>query len=92
MPINPVTLIGGALSFSVALAWNRAVSDTLNNITGKTTSTLLQAIVITVIIIIIVFLINGAINIYTTFTNDELKKSIIKSGNENGKVNLWLLK
>lgn len=89
MPINPITLIAGALSFSAALSWNKAISDGLNSITGGTSTTLLQAIVITIIIIIVVFMINTAIAVYHKITNGSLKQSIIKAGNENGKVSLW---
>lgn len=89
MPINPVALIAGTLSFSAALAWNKAISDTLTKIT-KTNSAILQAVVITIIIIIVIYLINLGLGMYTKFTGDPLKDSVIKAGsNEDSKVKLW---
>lgn len=89
MPINSVALIAGALSFSAALAWNKAISDTLNSIT-KTNSTLLQAIVITIIIIIVVFIINISLDFYTRFTNISLNNNVIMAGGkDDSKVKLW---
>ena len=90
MPINPVALIAGTLSFSAALAWNKAVSDTLSKITNCQSSSVLQAIVITVIIIIVVYLINVGLHLYTSFTNVPLKDSVILAGgNSDSKVKLW---
>ena len=89
MPINSVSLIAGALSFSAALAWNKAISDTLNRMTN-TNSSILQAVIITILIIIIVYIINVGIYFYTTFTNEPLKDSVIKAGAGNdAKVKLW---
>lgn len=89
MPINPVALIAGTLSFSAALAWNKAISDMLTTVT-KTNSSVLQATVITIIIIIVVYLINVGLSIYTSFTGQPLKDSVIKSGsNDDAKVKLW---
>ena len=89
MTINSVSLIAGALSFSAALAWNKAVSETLNNIT-KTNSPILQAIVITLIIMFVVFCINYGLHHYTQLTKIELKDSVIKSGgNIDSKVKLF---
>lgn len=86
--LNPVSIIAGALSFSVALAWNRAVSDTLNNMT-RSVSPVLQAVIITLIIIIVVSIINIGLRFYTNTTNDKIKDSVIKSaGDENAKVRL----
>jgi len=89
MPINPVALIAGTLSFSAALAWNKAISDTLTTIT-KSNSSLLQAVVITIIIIIVVFLINIGLKLYTTITAEHLKDGVIKAGaGHDAKVKLW---
>lgn len=89
MTINAVSLIAGALSFSAALAWNKAISETLNNIT-KSNSPIFQAIVITIIIMVVVFLINLGLKQYTSMTHIELKDSIIKAGgNIDSKVKLW---
>lgn len=76
MVINPIALIAGALSFSAALAWNKAVSDTLSKITN-TNSTILQAIVITTIIIIVVYIINMGIKYYDI----QIKDPVIKTAN-----------
>lgn len=90
MPINPVALIAGTLSFSAALAWNKAVSDTLSSITKRSSSSVLQATVITIIIIIIVYLINVGLRLYTSYTNEPLKDSVIRAGgNDESKVKLW---
>jgi hypothetical protein len=89
MPINSVALIAGTLSFSAALAWNKAISDSLTQMTGNQSS-LLQALVITIIIIIVVYSINMGLKIYTAFSNTNLKDSVINSGDINGaKVKLW---
>ena len=89
MPINPVALIAGALSFSAALAWNKAVSETLNKYTD-TNSPMIQAIVITILIIIIVYFINKGLSIYTSFTGDHLKPHVLEhGGNHESKVRLW---
>lgn len=91
MLINPVSLIAGALSFSAALAWNKAVSDTLTKTTG-TNSTIFQAIIITVLIIIIVYIINMGLKIYTDRHNVPLKDHVIKAGNrEESKVKLLII-
>jgi len=89
MTINSVALIAGTLSFSAALAWNKAVGDTLLNYT-KTNSPILQAVIITIVIIILVYLINVSIKFYTNITGNELKDSVIKAGgNNDSKVKLW---
>lgn len=89
MPINSVALIAGTLSFSAALAWNKAISETLNTITS-TNSSLLQAIVITIIIVIVIYCINMGLFLYTSFTEQPLKNSVINAGaNEEYKVKLW---
>lgn len=89
MLINPVALIAGGLSFSAALAWNKAISDTLVS-TTKNDSSVIQAIVITVIIIILVIVINAGLNLYTKFTNKKLNEEVIDSGsNDDAKVKLW---
>jgi hypothetical protein len=89
MPINPVALIAGTLSFSAALAWNKAISDTLTKLTNSNSS-VMQAVVITIIIIIVVYIINVGLNLYTNVTNEPLKDSIIKAGGGvDAKVKLW---
>lgn len=91
MTINPVALIAGTLSFSAALAWNKAVSEVLNNVT-QSNSPVLQAVVITVIIIIIVFIINISMQMYTKTTNIPLKDSVIRAGGgDDAKVKLWFI-
>ena len=93
MPINTISLITGALSFSAALTWNKAITDKLNYIVGNNTSSLTQAIVITLIIIMIVVLINLITNAYTKHTGRKLKTSVLSIGNDrNSKVKLWLNK
>jgi hypothetical protein len=91
MSINPVALIAGALSFSTALAWNRAVSDTLVSISGKTSvSTVSQAIVITLLVMFIVTVINLSVTYYNHYTNSSLKDSTIKAGgNADSRIGLW---
>lgn len=89
MTINSVALIAGTLSFSAALAWNKAISDTLTSVT-KTNSSILQATVITIIIIIVVYIINVSLSLYTNTTNTPLKDSTIKAGGgDDAKVKLW---
>lgn len=89
MLINPVALIAGGLSFSAALAWNKAISDTLVK-TTKTDSSVQQAIVITTVIIIIVLIINFGLSTYTKFTNKKLDNSVLELGsNPDSKVKLW---
>jgi hypothetical protein len=90
MPINSVALLAGALSFSAALAWNKAVNDSLTAISG-TNNSVTQAIVITLIIIMVVVVINGGISYYTKTYDIPLKNSVIKSGGDkNSKVSLWI--
>lgn len=91
MPINPVSLIAGALSFSAAIAWNKAISESLNNASGGTSSSMTQALVITILIVIVVIIINFGISIYSKFNNTILKQSVIRAGGDsNSKVQLWL--
>ena len=86
MIINSVALIAGALSFSAALAWNKAIGDSLYVVT-QSNSSLLQAVVITIIIMIIVFLINFFIVKYNNYTNKQLSEKTIEAGtNVNSKV------
>ena len=90
MTINSVSLISGALSFSAALAWNKAISETLSSVTDKASSPLAQAIIITIIIIILVFIINISIELYINTTNTDIKPSVRRAGsNNNAKVKLW---
>lgn len=90
MIINPVALIAGALSFSAALAWNKAIGDTINTLTGSDSS-IIQAVTVTIVIILTVMLINYGITIYSTYSNKELKNSVVESGNSpDAKVNLFL--
>jgi len=89
MPINTVSLITGTLSFSAALAWNKAINDSLNSYI-RTPSPILQAVIVTIIIILIVFFINTGLKLYTSFTSESLKNSIINAGGHNeSKVKLW---
>lgn len=89
MPINSVALIAGTLSFSAALAWNKAISDSLTKFTGSQSS-VLQAVVITIIIIVVVYSINIGLKIYTSFSNNKLKDHVINAGSADGaKVKLW---
>jgi len=92
MPINPVSLIAGALSFSAALAWNKAISDYLLRVTGDNKlSSVYQAIVITLLIIVIVIIINIGVNLYIKKSGAVLKDSVIKAGgNKESKVSLWM--
>lgn len=86
MIINSVALIAGALSFSAALAWNKAIGDSLYVVT-QSNSSLLQAVVITIIIMIIVFLINFFIAKYNNYTSKQLSEKTIEAGtNVNSKV------
>jgi diacylglycerol kinase len=87
MTINSIALISGALSFSAALAWNKAISETLTNLT-KNNSPILQAVVITIFIIIIVYIINTGIETFTGLTNDTIKKSTIESGTAHNRVQI----
>ncbi len=89
MLINPVSLIAGGLSFSAALAWNRAISDSLTSVTKKDSS-VHQAIVITIVIILLVGLINLGLMLYTKYSNKQLTDEVIDSGSDkDAKVNLW---
>lgn len=94
MSINTVALIAGALSFTAAIAWNKAVSDTLQSITNLKSPSLsvVQAIIITLIIVIIVYFINIGINYHTKRKGVHLHDSILKSGgNKEYRVKLWNL-
>ena len=79
MTINSVALIAGALGFSAALVWNKAVNETLEMIIPKKSS-ILQAIVTTFLIVIIVFLVNMYIKVYNNITDTKLKESTVESG------------
>lgn len=90
MPINSVSLISGALSFSAALAWNRAISETLSSMTQVAPSPITQAVIITLIIIIIVFIVNISIKYYIKYKKTHLKKSVtLSGGDKHSKVSLW---
>lgn len=82
MAINSVALIAGALGFSAALAWNKAVSEILESMIPSK-SAVLQAIVTTILIIIIVYIVNLYVKVFNLITNSELKESTIESGGNN---------
>jgi O-antigen/teichoic acid export membrane protein len=89
MTINTVALIVGALGFSAALSWNRAVSETIEKVVD-TKSAILQALVTTLSIVIIVFLVNLYLEAYTKLMNINLSHYVIKHGsNKNSRVTLW---
>lgn len=91
MPINPIALISGALSFSAALSWNKAINETMNDIVGNKIHPMIQATIITLIIILIVFIINIVAILYSNFNNIQLNENTIRSGGDhNSKVKLWL--
>jgi len=91
MPINTISLITGALSFSAALAWNKAINDALTTVSGINNSSLVQAVLITLVIIITVIIINSGIHIYKRCKRAPLQDHILKAGKNPGlKVNLWL--
>lgn len=91
MPINTIALIAGSLSFTVGLAWNRAISDTLTEITNGRISHIAKGCIITLIVILTVFIINIIINIYQKIFNTEIHDSIKDIGNnKNNKVKLFL--
>jgi hypothetical protein len=79
MTINSVALITGALGFSAALVWNKAVSEILESMIPNK-SAVFQAIVTTILIIIIVYIVNLYINAFNIITNSNLKDSTIESG------------
>jgi hypothetical protein len=65
MSINYTTLLTGALSFTIALAWNEAINKTIRSLYPPSTDekqnvriTIAYALVITVLVVIIVALIN----------------------------------
>lgn len=91
MPINTIALISGGLSFSAALAWNKAINTSINKAIGgnDTDNTVIQAIITTLVIILTVLIINVAISVYSKFR--PIKNSTIEHGNSNNpKVKLWL--
>lgn len=91
MPINTISLLTGALSFSAALAWNKAISDGLQKVSEKYNTSFIQAMVTTIIIIITVFIINSGILLYTHVKDTKLQEHIKNAGkNPNSKVKLWL--
>ena len=89
MIINSVALIAGALSFSAALAWNKAIGDSVYAIT-KSNSSVLQATVITIFIILLVGTINFFINRYTEKSGKPLNEKTLNAGtNPDSKVILF---
>ena len=66
MSINFATLASGALGFTIALAWNDAVSKTIQSFfppkdeRAAARATLIYALIITIIVIFIVAVINNA--------------------------------
>jgi len=90
MPINTISLITGALSFSAALAWNKAINDGLQKVASIQDASLVQAIIITIIIIITIFIINVGMRCYTKVKKTHLHDTVKKLGkNSNNKINLW---
>jgi hypothetical protein len=89
MPINTISLITGALSFSAALSWNKAISDIFQVSSNGASSSLLQAIIITILIMITVMIINTSIHFYTKYRKLPLSDYVITSGKNNNKVSLW---
>jgi uncharacterized membrane protein len=90
MSINTVSLITGGLSFSAALAWNKAINHILTSTTKGHESPLTQAIVITTMIIIVVFIINKCVKYYKKLTSKQIDPSIESAGGSpESKVRLW---
>lgn len=89
MAINSIALIAGALGFSAAIAWNKAISEILESMFPNKTA-VLQAIVTTIIIIIIVYIVNLYVRFYYKLNNTQLKSSTLESGGDkDSKVRLW---
>ena len=91
MPINPISIIAGTLSFSAAIAWNRAVNDSLQSLAGKSSiPPVIVATVITIIIIMIIYSINTTLEWYGKFTKDSIKDCTkIQGGGKHSKVSMW---
>ena len=91
MPINPISIIAGTLSFSAAIAWNRAVNDSLQTLVNRPSiPPVIVATVITIIIIMVVYSINTSLKWYERFSNDNIKSCTkISGGNKNSKVSIW---
>lgn len=61
MSVNFTSLATGALSFTVALAWNNAVSKSISSIfpsISATSASVVYAIAVTIVVVILVTIIN----------------------------------
>lgn len=91
MPINTIALIAGSLSFTVGLAWNRAISDTLTELTHGQISHIAKGCIITLIVILTVFIINFVLTFCKRIFNMDIHESIKDIGNsKNNKVKLFM--
>ena len=65
MLINPSSLITGALSYTIAISWNKAAYETLVKIAGENKySAILHAILVTMLIIVIFIILNSIFMIF----------------------------
>jgi hypothetical protein len=83
--INYTALASGALSFTLALAWNDAVVKTIQSFfppkdeRAAAKATIVYAIVVTLLIVFVVALINGTRRMVHKFTGGDAKKGYDKS-------------
>ena len=90
MPLNPVAIAAGATSFSVAISWNRAVSDSVQAIIGKPSPPIVQAVVMTILAITVIKLINTFLDIYEGVSGNKIQPCLKPvSNNPNSKVSIW---
>lgn len=88
IPINPIAITAGALSFSTAIAWNKAINDSIQTLSGKSKiSPLISAIVITLIVCVVIISINVLIKQYEDKSGNKIKDTTKSwGGNENSKI------
>ena len=58
MAINFTTLATSALGFTIALAWNHAISETFHSMYPPMEANLLYAVVVTILVVIFVAVLN----------------------------------
>ena len=89
MTINVNVVIAGALAFTIALAWNEAVSKSIKSFfpirheADIAKVTLIYAILITIFIIIFIYLINKTKKIYYQYTGKILFGDTNNTNNTN---------
>ena len=101
MPININAVIAGALGFTVALAWNDAVSKSIKSFfpvrheNDVAKVTLIYAIFVTIFVIFVVFIINQTKKTYYKYTGKPLFDTIAGNKIDNSQdiplqfIRLW---